>query len=186
MENVLPEQIAGYTSAPPPGAGGPPPAPGVARLQPAGWWRRVGATLIDGVVIAVLAGVLLWALFAGVSASLDDGLGWYVGAFFAVLLCAVCAFVAAVAYAVVMSARTNGHTLGRIAFGIHVARTDGEPMGFKRAFVREAVLKWGLFYVLGGVLTLGILPLIDFLWPLWDQGNGALHDFVVITRVIKT
>ena len=70
MENVLPEQpaeknVVGYTSAPPPGAGGPLPEPGVARLRLAGWWRRVGATLIDGLMIGALAAILLAALIAG-------------------------------------------------------------------------------------------------------------------------
>ena len=59
MENVLPEQIAGYTSAPPPGAGGPRPDPGVAQLRLSGWWRRAGASVIDGLVIGVPAIVLL-------------------------------------------------------------------------------------------------------------------------------
>ena len=190
MENVLPEQpaeknVVGYTSAPPPGAGGPGPDAGVPRLRLAGWWSRVGATLIDGLIIGVLAAVLLWALIAGLSAGLDDDVGWFIGVFLAVLVCAVCAFVAAVGYAVVVSARTNGRTLGRIAFGIRVTRTDGEHMDFKRAFLREAVLKWGLFYGLGGLLTLGILPLVDVLWPLWDEQNRALHDFLARTHVVR-
>jgi uncharacterized RDD family membrane protein YckC len=33
--------------------------------------------------------------------------------------------------------------------------------------------------------TLGIVSLIDVLWPLWDEENRALHDFVVNTRVIR-
>ena len=44
----------------------------------------------------------------------------------------------------------------KAALGIRVARIDGEPMTFKRAFVREALLKWGLFYCLGGILTFGV------------------------------
>jgi uncharacterized RDD family membrane protein YckC len=190
MENVLPEQPAekngsGYTSAAPPGAGGPLPDAGIARLRPSGWWRRVGASLIDALIIAVLAGVLLWALIEGLSASLDDDVSWGVGVIFAVLVCTACAFVAAVGYAVWMSAHTNGRTLGRMAWGIRVARADGAPLGLGRAFLREAVLKWGLFYGLGGLLTLGILPLVDVLWPLWDEQNRALHDLLARTRVVR-
>ena len=87
-------------------------------------------------------------------------------------------------YAVLLSARTNGRTLGRMACGIRVARVDGAPMDFKRAFLREAVLKWGLFYGIGA-LTLGILTLIDVLWPLWDEQNRALHDLLARTRVVR-
>src|SRR4051794_7200931 len=56
----------GYTSPAPPGAGGPPPAfmgaPGRPVLS--GWWRRVGAQLIDGVIIAVGALIVLAVLGA--------------------------------------------------------------------------------------------------------------------------
>ena len=27
--------------------------------------------------------------------------------------------------------------------------------------------------------------LIDWLWPLWDDENRALHDFIVNTRTVK-
>ena len=37
-----------------------------------------------------------------------------------------------------------------------------------------------------GTLTGGLANLADVLWPLWDEENRALHDFVVDTRTIKT
>jgi uncharacterized RDD family membrane protein YckC len=157
----------------------------VALVRLAGWWRRVGAALIDGLVIGVFAGVLLAALIAGLNASLDDSVSVGVGVFLAVLVCVACAVAAAVVYATWMSARTNGRTLGRMATGIRVVRADGARMDFRRAFLREAVIKWGLFYGLGGVLTLGIVPLIDVLWPLWDEQNRALHDLLGRTRVVR-
>jgi len=33
--------------------------------------------------------------------------------------------------------------------------------------------------------TFGLAWLLDILWPLWDEENRALHDFVVNTRSIK-
>ena len=178
--------VSSYTSTRPPGAGGPLPDAGDSRLRPAGWWRRAGSTVVDGLVIALLAAALLIALIAGLSASLDDSVSWGIGVFLAVLVCAACAFVAAAVYAAWMTARTNGRTLGRMALGIRVTRVDGAPMTFKRAFVREAVIKWGLFYGLGGLLTLGILPLVDVLWPLWDEQNRALHDLLARTLVVRS
>ena len=32
--------------------------------------------------------------------------------------------------------------------------------------------------------TVGVDTLVDVLWPLWDEENRALHDFVVDTRTI--
>jgi uncharacterized RDD family membrane protein YckC len=182
MENVLPEQPAeknllGYTSPPPPGAGGPVPDAGVTRLRLAGWWRRAGAAVIDGLVVGLPA-VALLALILG---SVGDGF-WSVVA--AVLLWLACSLLIAILYAPLLMARTDGRTLGRMAFGIRVVRVDGASMGFKRAFLREAVLKWGLFYGIGA-LTFLIVPLIDVLWPLWDEQNRALHDLLARTHVVR-
>jgi hypothetical protein len=34
-------------------------------------------------------------------------------------------------------------------------------------------------------VTFGLAGLLDVLWPLWDDENRALHDFVVDTRTVK-
>ncbi|HEX6021611.1 MAG TPA: RDD family protein [Solirubrobacter sp.] len=183
MENVLPEHPAekrpsGYVSTPPPGAGGPLPDAGIARLRLAGWWRRAGAAVIDGVVVGAPAALVLALIVSGVDA-------WLAAVALTVFVWVPCVLVMATLYAPALMARTNGATPGKAALGIRVARIDGEPMTFKRAFVREALLKWGLFYCLGGILTFGILPLADVLWPLWDEEHRALHDLPVRTRVIR-
>ena len=51
--------------------------------------------------------------------------------------------------------------------------------------LREVVVKWLLFNVVGGSVTFGLAWLVDVLWPLWDEENRALHDMVVDSRVIK-
>src|SRR5919108_561936 len=60
---------SGYTSPPPPGAFGTPatatPPVAAGRYQLAGWWSRVGATLIDGLIIGIGALIIL-AIFGGV------------------------------------------------------------------------------------------------------------------------
>src|SRR3954462_4372415 len=67
----------GYTSPAPPGAGGPPRAfmgaPGRPVLS--GWWRRVGAALIDGVIIGVGALIVLAVLAAAGLGIYGDGGG---------------------------------------------------------------------------------------------------------------
>src|SRR4051812_23836875 len=79
-----PEPFGGYTSPPPPGAAGgraavvPPPAFASGARRLAGWWSRVAATLIDGLVIgagAILITVAIGALFsAGFFASDEAGI----------------------------------------------------------------------------------------------------------------
>ena len=183
ISNVLPDEPAertgsGYTSAPPPGAGGPRPDPGVVRQRPAAWWRRAAATASDGLVIGLPAAVVL----ALIATSVDR---WWTALLLAVLVWLPSVIVIAALYAPALMARTNGSTLGKAALGARVVRADGAPMTFARAFVRDALLKWGLIYCLGGVLTLGLVPLLDVLWPLWDEESRALHDLPVRTRVIR-
>ena len=81
-------------------------------------------------------------------------------------------------------ARTNGQTLGRQVTNIRVVRTDGQPITFGFAMVREVAVKALLFGV-AGMITGGIANLLDILWPLWDEENRALHDFIVNTRTVK-
>jgi uncharacterized RDD family membrane protein YckC len=178
----------GYSSPPPPGAlGGPAgPAPVAAGgLRLAGWWSRVGAQLIDGIIIGIGA-VLILAVFGsvfsvGFLASDEAGIaGFILGMFLAAISIAIVALF----YAPLLMARTNGQTLGRMALGIRVVRNNREPMTFGFAMLREVAVKALLFGIAGSV-TFGLANLADVLWPLFDDENRALHDFVVDTRVVR-
>jgi uncharacterized RDD family membrane protein YckC len=180
----------GYTGARPPGAGGPPVAeiaPGAvgSRYVLAGWWSRVGAQLIDGVIVGIGALLLLVAITAPFSVGFfaSDGVG-IVSTIVGLLIAIVCVAVVALLYAPALMARTNGKTLGRMATGIRVVRANEQPVDFGFAMVREVAVKTLLFGVVG-LLTGGLGILADYLWPLWDEENRALHDFVVDTRTIR-
>jgi uncharacterized RDD family membrane protein YckC len=180
--------MAGYGGYAPPGeepvAPFEPPGSPARPYVLAGWWRRVGAQLVDGVIIGVGALILLVAITAPFSAGFfaSDNAGvasLAVGATIALL----CVAVVALLYAPALMARTNGKTLGRMVTGIRVVRADGQPMTFSYAMLREVVVKALLFGVAGS-LTGGIANLVDYLWPLWDEQNRALHDFTVNTRTV--
>jgi uncharacterized RDD family membrane protein YckC len=180
----------GYTTTPPPGAGGPPvaaTAPGAlaGRHVLAGWWSRVGAAVIDGLIVGIGAIVLTIAITApfsiGFFAGEDAGI---VSLFVGFVIAVVCVSIAALFYAPALMARTNGKTFGRMATGIRVVRANGQPMTFGFAMLREVAVK-ALLFGIAGALTGGLASLADVLWPLWDEENRALHDFVVDTRVIR-
>jgi uncharacterized RDD family membrane protein YckC len=78
----------------------------------------------------------------------------------------------------------NGPTLGTQALGIRVVRDDGQPFTFGSAMMREIVIK-GLLFSVAGNLTFGLAPLLNLLWPLWDETNQALHDKVATTHVVR-
>jgi uncharacterized RDD family membrane protein YckC len=183
-------QSPGYTSAPPPGAGGPPvaaTAPDVLGGQYvlAGWWSRVWAQVIDGVIVAFGALLLLIAITAPFSIGFfaNDGVG-VASLILGVLIALVCTSIVALLYAPALMARTNGKTFGRMAAGIRVVRASGQPIHFGFAMVREVAVKTLLFGIVAA-LTGGLSILADSLWPLWDEENRALHDFVVDTRVVR-
>ena len=181
---------AGYTSPAPPGAFGAPShvaqsVVATGQYQLAGWWSRVGATLIDGLIISVGA-LLIMAIFGsvfsvGFFASEETGIAALV---FGLLLSVVAIAIVALLYAPLMMDRTNGKTLGRMAMGIRVVRANGQPMTFGWAMLREVAVKALLFGVAGS-LTVGLANLADILWPLWDDENRALHDFLVDTRTVR-
>jgi uncharacterized RDD family membrane protein YckC len=85
---------------------------------------------------------------------------------------------------------TDGRTLGKIALGIQVVRTDGRAMSTVRAAWREIALKSVLLGLLGALPLVGLVVSqfyfwADGFWPLWDQENRALHDMLAGTRVIR-
>jgi uncharacterized RDD family membrane protein YckC len=181
--------LPGYTSPPPPGAGGPVAPvfgqPLAGRYVLATWLSRVGAGVIDGLIIGAVAMVPFLVLGAalGVGFAADsDATIW--AAIVGFLLWIACLSFVALLYAPVLMARTNGKTLGRMVFNIRVVRTSGAPVTFWFAFLREVVVKSILFGIVGS-MTAGIASILDVLWPLWDEENRALHDFIVSTRVVQ-
>jgi uncharacterized RDD family membrane protein YckC len=182
------DPLSGYTTPPPPGAGGVASAPlqsPAGRWQLAGWWRRAGAHIIDGVVIAIIAGIFfgVFAALAGAGFLVGDTTG-YIAVVLGILGWGLCVLIAALLYAPLMMSKTNGKTLGRMACGTRVVRPNGEPVDFGYATLREVLVKWLLFGVVANSFTFGLAALIDYLWPLWDEENRALHDFVVNSRTI--
>jgi uncharacterized RDD family membrane protein YckC len=187
-EPAPPAYPPGYTSPPPPGAGGVPPqpqygyAPGTYRLAP--WGRRAVAALIDVLIVFVLASIVLVPLGLGLYHRGGTGRG-VVALVGALILTVVLVAIVALVYAPVMLWRTNGKTVGRIVAGTRLIRANGQPMTLGVAAVREIVMK---FLVVGvaNAVTVGLpwATLLDSLWPLWDEENRALHDFPVNTRTV--
>jgi uncharacterized RDD family membrane protein YckC len=176
------------SSAPPAttGAWGAQPAPWTPQgVVLASWWSRAGAALIDSVVIAVVF-VAAFVAFMGLESLVDgeSGAGAVWLAIGLLLIGVLAAFSAAVLYAPVMLAHTNGQTLGKMALGIRVIRTSGGTIDFGYAFLREVLVK-ALAVGVAGSATFGIAQVADLLWPLWDHQNRALHDMVAQSRVVR-
>ncbi len=173
---------------PPPPAGGPvfqqqvpPPPAGGGTFELSGWWRRVGATIIDSLILSIPFFIIFVAIF-GLSINGDgDASGGGIAALVLTTLAWVCL---TLLYAPFFMSKWNGATIGKKATGIRVVRTDGAPISFGFAAVREVAVK-GLLIGLVSNLTLGLGGLLNYLWPLWDSEHRALHDMIVKTRVVR-
>jgi uncharacterized RDD family membrane protein YckC len=77
----------------------------------------------------------------------------------------------------------NGQTWGKQLLGIRVVRDDGQAMNFGMAALREVVLK-GLAPAFASAIIPFLPWLLDYLWPLWDDQNRALHDMAANTHVL--
>jgi uncharacterized RDD family membrane protein YckC len=139
----------------------------------AGWWSRVAAYILDGIFTSIISWVGVGLIYGG-----SEVLG-----VFLMLAGLVIAFLY---YPVTMMREgvRNGQSLGKQLLGIRVVRDDGQAVGFGWALLRQFVVMYLLFAVVGGFLF-GIPWLIDVLWPLWDRENRALHDMIVKSHVLK-
>jgi uncharacterized RDD family membrane protein YckC len=136
----------------------------------AGWGSRVGAYLLDSLLLVVPLGLLFVIVLA--SDPDDDSAAWTLlgGAYLATI-------VLPFAYFTIMHGGKRGQTVGKRAAGIRVVDSEGRSIGYGRAFGRYA-----LTFLLGIV----VVPLLlDYLWPLWDRRNQALHDKAVGSIVVR-
>lgn len=177
-------QAPGYGGPVPPGGWQQPlaqpsfqPAPG----QLASWGSRVGATLLDWLIVFVPI-VVVVIVIAGVAAASSTA-AVVVG-----IVLGIATIVALVMYAPYTMAREgehNGQTLGKQIVNIRVVRDNGQAFDMGQGFLREFVVK-GLLFGTVGSFFLYIPTLLDWLWPLWDDQDRALHDMVVTTHVVRT
>jgi uncharacterized RDD family membrane protein YckC len=87
----------------------------------AGFWRRLGAMLIDLVVLAPLSLFVVWGTH-------------HYRLFDAYML--IPNIVVSILFSVVLVAKFGG-TPGKLVLGMRVVRVDGTPIGMSRAFVRN-------------------------------------------------
>ena len=158
-----------------------------ATLDFASWPIRLVAYLIDDILPTIGGVLMVIGLFLGlISLFKDWEFGGEVnttliiaGVFFLVLGAGIL-----IAYLVWwLIVLGSAQTPGKQIVGIRAVDYAGEPLGWGMMFVREFLVK-GLLFGLLYALTLGILFLLDNLWPLWDNNNQTLHDKVASTYVV--
>lgn len=151
-------------------------------LQYAGWWQRVVALFIDGLIGAIFSVPGVIALFAGpteiVRCNINGRDGFCNSPTGGTIAIAVLLYlVGFVAYLVLYCRKLGqGATWGRQAMGYRILDAQTmQPIGTSRAVGRYFAT------------ALSAIPCyLGFLWPLWDDEKKTFHDMIVNTRAIKS
>lgn len=122
----------------------------------AGFWRRVGALLIDSILLSVVFAPLYLALRDQLAtwSALETAASWL--------------------YFALMESSSRQATLGKMALGIVVTDMEGNRIGFGRATGRY-------FAKIISALILGI----GYLMAAFTARKQGLHDIIVGTLVVK-
>ncbi|WP_084704329.1 RDD family protein [Phaeacidiphilus oryzae] len=158
---------------PGPGSGGEPPIAGMPPLG--GLFRRVVARFVDGVLMAIVSGIIVVA--GGWQHSFDSG---GAGSVWVGILTSVLYWV----YDALMMMYWRGQTVGKRLMRIRVAMlADGRVPAPGAAWVRAAV------YALPSIIScIGeLFWLVNVLWCTWDRPfRQCLHDKAAKTVVVST
>jgi|GEM_PF-166115 len=149
------------------------PATGIDQVVDAGFLRRLGAYLIDGLllgsayyVVLMVGSVIIAVLAAG---NVDGETVAITGGVLLVLAYALMSYF----YYVGMERSKLQATVGKLALGIKVVDADGQRLGWGRASARWA----------GSLLSYATVY-IGFFLAGWTRRKQALHDLVARTYVV--
>ncbi|WP_093800911.1 RDD family protein [Streptomyces sp. Wb2n-11] len=155
-------QQSPYGAYPPAGMPG---MPGAGMPPLANWGQRVGAYLLDMLIIVGPMYALGFIDLAGSQDPSSPGVFGLIGMLYA--------FAMGI-FQLYKEGRT-GQTIGKKALGISLRRErDGVPLGFGMAFVRK------LAHFLDSIACY-----LGWLWPLWDDKKQTFADKVCSTVVIQ-
>jgi uncharacterized RDD family membrane protein YckC len=139
--------------------------------QPAGFWIRVAAKMVDSLVAVLGMGTLLTMLVALLHVAGLDSL------FLLWLFVAASLLLPIVYFAYFNSA--GRQTLGYRLTGIHVETVTHEPVGWWRSLGRATL---GSLFQLATIIFIG---LADYLSIAFTRSKRALHDYVTGTQVVR-
>jgi uncharacterized RDD family membrane protein YckC len=129
----------------------------------AGFWLRVVAAIIDGLVIGVPLSMLVSAVRSGAGARGGGGPGVQ-----------LLEMVVWWAYAALMESSSHQATLGKMALGLRVTDDEGRPISFWRATGRHFGKYVNYFTLMVGFMMAG-----------WTRRKQGLHDLMASTLVVR-
>ncbi|NQF14087.1 RDD family protein [Brevibacillus sp. HB1.3] len=126
--------------------------------NPVGFWRRLGAGLLDAIIIGIPL-ILITYIITG---NTEDN-------FITNIISSL--------YSLLVPVFWHGYTVGKRIVGIRIARIDGEPVGIGTMLLRDLV--GGIVYI----ITLGIGLIVSVIMVAVRQDKRSLHDLIAGTYV---
>lgn len=127
-------------------------------LNPAGFWARFGASLLDSLIIGVPLSVISYLVVGSWDETPITSLG-------------------NVLYTLIVPVLWYGYTVGKKVLGIRIAKVDGSKLGFGTMLLRVVV--GGLIYA----FTFGIALIVSAFMVGIREDKRAIHDFIAGTYV---
>jgi uncharacterized RDD family membrane protein YckC len=141
----------------------------------AGFWRRVVAYVVDGLLVGVVMAVLIFLFAAGAIGGIAAGSPEAAAAAFSLIgLLNLASIIAMWLYFALMESSPAQGTLGKIAVGLIVTDLAGNRIGFGRAT--------GRFF---GKILSGLVFAIGFLMAGFTERKQGLHDMLASTLVVN-
>ena len=129
--------------------------------QPAGFWIRLGANLLDGLIIGIPVFIISTILLNN-----EGNQELFVNVISAI-------------YSLLLPVLWNGYTVGKRLCNIRIRRIkDQQPPGIGTMLLRNIVA--GLVYA----LTLGIGSIVSAIMVGVREDKRAIHDFIAGTEVV--
>lgn len=128
--------------------------------QPAGFWIRLGASLLDGIILGIPLAILGFLVFG-------DGDQWFVN-------------IVQFLYSLILPVIWNGYTIGKRICGIRIRKVDTEEAPTIGTMLLRNVVA-GLVYG----LTLGIAAIVSAFMVGLREDKRAIHDLIAGTEVVQ-
>ena len=145
---------------------------GATQMDYAGFWIRVGAKLLDNIIISIPMFIIFFIIgfsAAAGRANADAQLGLAI--FQMIAQCGM--FILMIAYNTFFIAK-YGATPGKMICGLRVVTADGQQLTVGRALGRAFA-----------EMLSGLTCYIGYIIAAFDQEKRALHDHICTTRVIR-
>lgn len=130
--------------------------------EKAGFWIRLGAGLLDGLIIALpISLIVLAAMGTGRDAELTTNVLYWI-------------------YGIVVPVAWAGYTVGKRICGIRIRKIDGSAPTFGTMLLRTLV--GGIVYA----FTFGIGVIVSAFMVGLREDKRSIHDFIAGTEVVRS